>query len=556
PNIALSITSDNKRLHNTAGQMVHLTIDPNAPRTWNLAENTTLIFSHNFNFIYIKADKIGSNATVIVTEQKIMLDSDPIFYFFLVGSVSSVINGVRRIKTNYGYTQITPSEITTGRITSPNGSNYIDLKQDGIEINAKVTFASNSPAIQQAVDAISVGGRNLVKRSGIKGIVDWFTELEITEPLVIGKEYTLSFTAKKAGLLNGWISVQPPHDWRDEVLNTRIYVSTEEYQEYKTTFIAKATQGQKVWIYSADYYKIDFKGGVKLEKGNKATDHTPAPEDVEQEIIAVKSKVNQIDNLGTMAWQNSVEKAMLGDTIIQGGYIKTELLNASAIVSNGGGATTSQLNNAINGVSIGGRNLAINSQQPIWNPNDVGLGSSVKMEDFSGRFVRITPNSDRAVDVYGFYNSNFQNGKFSRSMLFRHFHSNSVYIWGQEVPPNRWIRLKQEAYSNVNGWNGFSSNVIGVSIDVKEFMLVEGNKISDGWVPAPEDIEAQFANLQQGISNMQTSLSDVKTKTDNFTSIQGGLMMANLMSVGSNQANQNAFISGITDEGAMSVRFG
>ncbi|MCW0514335.1 hypothetical protein OKE69_10955, partial [Riemerella anatipestifer] len=257
------------------------------------------------------------------------------------------------------------------------------------------------------------------------------------------------------------------------------------------------------------------------------------------EIIAVKSKVNQIDNLGTMAWQNSVEKAMLGDTIIQGGYIKTELLNASAIVSNGGGATTSQLNNAINGVSIGGRNLAINSQQPIWNPNDVGLGSSVKMEDFSGRFVRITPNSDRAVDVYGFYNSNFQNGKFSRSMLFRHFHSNSVYIWGQEVPPNRWIRLKQEAYSNVNGWNGFSSNVIGVSIDVKEFMLVEGNKISDGWVPAPEDIEAQFANLQQGISNMQTSLSDVKTKTDNFTSIQGGLMMANLMSVGSNQANQN-----------------
>ncbi|QWU96602.1 hypothetical protein KPF23_07585 [Riemerella anatipestifer] len=76
------------------------------------------------------------------------------------------------------------------------------------------------------------------------------------------------------------------------------------------------------------------------------------------------------------------------------------------------------------------------------------------------------------------------------------------------------------------------------------------------WTPNPLDIEVQFANLQQGIANMQTSLSDVKTKTDNFASIQGGLMMANLMSVGSNQANQNAFISGITDEGAMSVRFG
>ncbi|WP_274126218.1 phage tail protein [Riemerella anatipestifer] len=556
PNVYFTITTDNNRLHNTAGQLVHSTIDPNAPRTWNLAENTTLIFSHNFNFIYIKADKIGSNATVIVTEQKIMLDSDPIFYFFLVGSVSSVINGVRRIKTNYGYTQITPSEITTGRITSPNGSNYIDLKQDGIEINAKVTFASNSPAIQQAVDAISVGGRNLVKRSGIKGIVDWFTELEITEPLVIGKEYTLSFTAKKAGVHNGWISVQPPHDWRDEVLNTRIYVSTEEYQEYKTTFIAKATQGQKVWIYSADYYKIDFKGGVKLEKGNKATDHTPAPEDVEQEIIAVKSKVNQIDNLGTMAWENYIEKAMLGDTIVQGGYIKTELLNASAIVSNGGGATSAELNNAINSIIIGGRNLVLDSKKTITNGSH--NFNYVFENDFSliqGKTITVS------VDVE--LNNVSSNGRigFEPSIVFTDGTAMYLGVWKHSSIsenfkgrisatyhiPNKPIQavFQRGIYIQISGQTTIISN--------PKFEL--GNKATD-YTPALEDIEAQFTNLQQGISSMQTSLSDVKTKTDNFASIQGGLMMANLMSVGSNQANQNAFISGITDEGAMSVRFG
>ncbi|WP_221410398.1 phage tail protein, partial [Riemerella anatipestifer] len=364
PNIALSITSDNKRLHNTAGQMVHLTIDPNAPRTWNLAENTTVQFSDNFNFIYIKADKIGSNATIVVTEQKIMFDSDPIFYFFLAGSVSSAIDGIRRIKTSHGYTQIAPGEITTGRIASPNGSNYIDLKQDGIEINAKVTFAGNSPAIQQAVDAVSVGGRNLIRHSAlIKGVIDGFPELEITEPLIQGEKYTLSFTAKKAGIDNGWVSVQPPHDWRDEVLNTRVAVTSDEYQEYKATFIAKASQGQKVWVYSANNYKVDFNGGIKLEKGNKATDWTPAPEDIQQEIMSVKSKADQLDNLGTMAWQNSVEKAMLGSTIVQGGYIKTELLNASAIVSNGGGATTSQLNSAISSIVVGGRNYLRGSQK-------------------------------------------------------------------------------------------------------------------------------------------------------------------------------------------------
>ncbi|MDR7784780.1 hypothetical protein RIU05_11240, partial [Riemerella anatipestifer] len=97
----------------------------------------------------------------------------------------------------------------------------------------------------------------------------------------------------------------------------------------------------------------------------------------------------------------------------------------------------------------------------------------------------------------------------------------------------------------------FSNNTVWF----KDVKVEKGNKATD-WSPNPQDIETLFANLQQGISNMQTSLSDVKTKTDNFASIQGGLMMANLMSVGSNQANQNAFISGITDEGAMSVRFG
>ncbi|MDY3510214.1 hypothetical protein PG585_04025, partial [Riemerella anatipestifer] len=386
PNIALSITSDNKRLHNTAGQMVHLTIDPNAPRTWNLAENTTVQFSDNFNFIYIKADKIGSNATIVVTEQKILFDSDPIFYFFLAGNVSSIINGVRRIKTSYGYTQITPSEITTGRIASPNGSNYIDLKQDGIEINAKVTFASNSPAIQQAVDAVSVGGRNLVRESNIflNGIsadgissnitsegylrvissisnnnwhTRWYSRTdEIEEQMTEGEAFTITFWVKR---LSGY--GKPTIYLKDGMgyfyLKGELNNSEFKPLSYTGTWKkAKSLHPHLGWAPANGEFIIKC---WKIEKGNKATDWTPAPEDVQAEINAVKAKADQLDNLGTMAWQNSVEKAMLGDTIVQGGYIKTELLNASAIVSNGGGATSAELNNAINSIIIGGRNLML-----------------------------------------------------------------------------------------------------------------------------------------------------------------------------------------------------
>lgn len=63
-------------------------------------------------------------------------------------------------------------------------------------------------------------------------------------------------------------------------------------------------------------------------------------------------------------------------------------------------------------------------------------------------------------------------------------------------------------------------------------------------------------DIYAAVENMQVSLNDVKTKTDNFTSIQGGLVMSNIMSVGSTQMQQNAFLSGVTDNGALSIRIG
>ncbi|MDY3518584.1 hypothetical protein PG608_05070, partial [Riemerella anatipestifer] len=893
PNIALSITSDNKRLHNTAGQMVHLTIDPNAPRTWNLAENTTVQFSDNFNFIYIKADKIGSNATIVVTEQKILFDSDPIFYFFLAGSVSSIINGVRRIKTSYGYTQITPSEITTGRIASPNGSNYIDLKQDGIEINAKVTFAGNSPAIQQAVDAVSVGGRNYLRGSqkgygmfnnngrtldltqgeenGVKWIsgtsvnngnfyistyfhllnnISVFTEdltgqetiqsMEVkpTHDMYIGfgennrkfcpanvwtkienspynntrfmgiyaiwnndgsvpataKIYHRNWKLEKGNKATDWTPA--PEDIQSDITraeqqatqasnayaqaqanlaktqaeayadgkvskeeqraiadaqqklqlakeyaqaqdnlketlikayadgkadkaeqsaiavaeakanlarlqaeahadsivtaeeqarineakakleeakahaqtlvnavsvggrnlvresnvfrngisadgigsnitsegylrvissisnnnwHTRWYSRTDEIEEQMTegeaftiTFWVKRLSGYgKPTIYLKDgmgyfYLKGELNNSEfkplsytgtwkkakslhphlgwapangefiikcwKIEKGNKATDWTPAPEDVQAEINAVKAKADQLDNLGTMAWQNSVEKAMLGDTIVQGGYIKTELLNASAIVSNGGGATSAELNNAINSIIIGGRNLARNTEfknggehwskgypQAEFLPNE----RAVKITSIEGQIynqidqnIKCEKNTEYTISAFvkGMGSAFFyalemkENGTYTAvySDNYRVFPVNSEYKYVKFT-----IRTQSDTAYFIFILRAFSNNTVWF----KDVKVEKGNKATD-WSPNPQNIETLFANLQQGISNMQTSLSDVKNKTDNFTSIQGGLMMANLMSVGSNQANQNAFISGITDEGAMSVRFG
>lgn len=184
PNVAFTLSANQRRLKNTAGKMEHLTINENAPRTWFIAQNETPEFSTNFNYIYLKAQKQGSNAVFIVTEQKLMLDADPIFYYFLVGFVSSVIDGVRRIKTSYGFTQITPSEVSTGRLSSTNGQNWIDLLEDRIEINASVRFASGSPAISQVAESIQVGGRNLLRNTGnFQNANHWAVYTNITQLL-------------------------------------------------------------------------------------------------------------------------------------------------------------------------------------------------------------------------------------------------------------------------------------------------------------------------------------------------------------------------------------
>lgn len=377
PNVILTLSEDNLRLKNTAGEMVHLTINPNAPRTWNIAQNETPNFSANFNYIYLKADKVGSNAVFVVSEQKIMLDNDPIFYYFLVGSVSSVIDGVRRIKTNYGFTQISPNEITTGRLSSANGANYIDLLQDRIEINAKVSFAPNSPALTQVqgmVDNISVGGRNLLRNANFKNNAEyWYkgsppAEFSVTErsakiihslnsyneinqivPCEPNTEYCVSAMVKGNGIArifmlerkgDGYTNIYKDH--------FHSFNLTNEYQRVSFTFRTQPDAEKFYAIFRNMGSSIVYYKDLKVEKGNKPTDWTPAPEDLEAEITNAQNTANtalgKFNELGVLAWKNAVEKAQLGETIIQGGYIKTELLNASAIVSNGGGVTNVKLN--------------------------------------------------------------------------------------------------------------------------------------------------------------------------------------------------------------------
>ncbi len=150
PGIDFKLTN-NTTLTYTGGKIVHQTINPDGLREWIIPANTVNGISTAFNNIYVKCQRVGTNASVIVTTQQIKVEQDPNFFHFEVGYLSSIIDGIRKIKTTYGFAQLNPAELSIGRISSPSGGNFIDLKPDGIDINGKVTFAAGSPA-QNYVD--------------------------------------------------------------------------------------------------------------------------------------------------------------------------------------------------------------------------------------------------------------------------------------------------------------------------------------------------------------------------------------------------------------------
>ncbi|MGV4552805.1 hypothetical protein, partial [Ornithobacterium rhinotracheale] len=169
--------SSANEVKNTAGTLVHYTI-ADSPKTWNIAQGSHTLKANEASYIYAKCERNGNRGTILCTSKKIAALSDGNYYHFELGYISTLKDKeVRKIKLISGFTAINGGEIITGRITSQDGNNWIDIKQDKIEINAKVQFAGDSPAfgqvknyVDQALTNISIAKGNIDK-SILDGVV-------------------------------------------------------------------------------------------------------------------------------------------------------------------------------------------------------------------------------------------------------------------------------------------------------------------------------------------------------------------------------------------------
>lgn len=112
------------------GDIVHLTINEEGERTWTMSERIENLEEDKGYYVFAKCPKVGTMGMWHITTQQLKVEnaSDSDYYYFQVGIISSVRKGAfRDFVTTYGFTRINGNTITTGRVATTDGNNYLDL---------------------------------------------------------------------------------------------------------------------------------------------------------------------------------------------------------------------------------------------------------------------------------------------------------------------------------------------------------------------------------------------------------------------------------------------
>lgn len=453
------------RVNVLAGVLFSQTMD----KTWSIGAFNTILPDNDFRYVYARCQKAGTTGEIYLTQDKIKFDeSDPTYYYFLVGILHSVVEGVRVLSITIGTTTINGGLIRTGIITSLDGQTSFNLNTG--EITGKITFLPGSNAFNQ----IMVGGKNHYSTTTV------IEQLSPPEPVYIDRNhpdapngfYLVGHDTSTGGIriknvitengqwtvsfyLRGSQNVAVGFDLDICDLGSQHVETTADNTWKKVKLTVDVTNYGDGSVFNfVDFENVEwayfFIKDFKVEKGVIATDWTPAISDVDAQILNAQNTANaaqnQINDFSSDNILSPMEKQMLKNDYD-----------------------------------------AILSEYPVLIAQAGQY--SVSTANYSGKY-------DNLVD----------------------------YIDDEEI-----------------------------FLDLTTQSAISGVTLRDRF---KDYYTAKVALVKVITDTIKGNLYDLSLVTDNFTSISGGLIMSNVMSVGSTQAAQNAFISGVTDDGVNSIRFG
>lgn len=230
-----------------------------------------------------------------------------------------------------------------GKITSAEQRQIQQLQQ---KLQEAKTFA------EQKVNELNIGGRNLILNSkprisqsfSVYGAVKWY---DLSQTLEVGETYVFKFKNYKTEpfffLWNtGWGDVQ-------EIYNGITFTAIKAYK--------------KLFVHTKPVpYECDFEL-LKLEKGNKATDWSPAPEDVWDTMVDLgiidknAAAINEAEKANVKFINGVFSKG--GNYDSETGIVKNTITTGALTVGNVSGG-----NAGINGAGLDGKSIRFFAGKP------------------------------------------------------------------------------------------------------------------------------------------------------------------------------------------------
>lgn len=116
---------------------------------WEMAvyESASLNDPTKKYYLYAGLSKSSTSGEFELSESTMPFNTDPDFYYLLVGILNSEYDGTRSFVSMYGYTEVMPGRLTTGKIVSSDGQTFIDLVNGMIQ--GVFTFKAGSTGIDK-----------------------------------------------------------------------------------------------------------------------------------------------------------------------------------------------------------------------------------------------------------------------------------------------------------------------------------------------------------------------------------------------------------------------
>lgn len=401
--------------------------------------------------------------------------------------------------------------------------------------------------IEMAVNSIQVGARNIFLTSGQFGnsISNWKNNgggLIIDSSLKYNGYNTIR-TVVGSGIVGNWYKLQngevytysamiyssgsatgsgssPLHYWsgKDNVNQGKISVIKCDTNViagkwklcYITFRLTNDADSFRPFIYWGGIQSLTFNiAYLKLEKGNKPTDWSPAPEDTDTAISGLDGRITanktSITQLSTEISLKASKEELdsLGETVAK---------NSSEI-----NLMPDKISLAVENIQIGGRNLALNSVRIV--TRSVTYPMSKSSFDLRGKTITIS---------FEYEYTNVSTGTIAQQRRFG-------FEWGVSVPSGAlyygcWVQLPASSIGlSGNGKkitthilaSDITSNlttapvhiqVLGGIVKIWNFKLEEGNKPTD-WSPAPEDQASVSQLLATGINITNGQIELIANKT-------------------------------------------